>query len=56
MFLAIIFGAVIFGIIIAVIISDDGECPREIYGYSCKGKNCDHSIETIEEAKWAMDR
>lgn len=27
------------------------ECPREILGYSCRGKDCNHEPAEIERAK-----
>lgn len=30
------------------------KCPREIYGYKCRGKECDHDPRLIAEAEWDM--
>lgn len=34
----------------------EDKCPRQIYGYKCKGKECDHSEAAVAEAKWEMNR
>jgi len=30
------------------------DCPREIVGYNCKGRGCDHSREEIARARRTM--
>lgn len=34
----------------------ENECPRQILGYNCRGKECDHSFLEVEAAKDAMRR
>ena len=35
---------------------DREKCPREIYGYNCRGEGCDHSKRAIAEAEWEMEK
>lgn len=42
----------ILGIVAGLALASSAyECPREILGYNCRGKGCDHSDKLIKEAK-----
>lgn len=59
--LALAFGILIFlaGMFVGYLMGKyaEDECPRNILGYNCKGEMCDHSEQTLTEARWwAMKR
>lgn len=45
----------VVGLLILMPVIDGEDCPRAILGYTCRGKNCDHSEELVLQSKKAME-